>query len=326
MKQFLQFLKQFFSDIRGDESANNGEKPITNQQLINIVVDVYKKRFKEETIDDTMVFPTCFRIYLHSLDFSARQAAFNLLARSMANKFNAYNRSEMHKYKYNKPHAKHWLFQFIEFKEGALVEDVDSVKMGDVHIISTLYSQDFSKNRDNIGNEKGITVTKTTKNSTNPQQGIDINLNAFLGMDMLDGNRFRIRINENYEEITTIPRSEEEPESSDTLAYLICDKNFVAGAKIGNKYIINTNTIDVSGKDDTRTSLNIAKVNYPLPNPILQIKNENSKFLLAAFGKVRLNQKLVPQSKGGDLYWVELSDNSKMLLNDEVSIEFKRVK
>ena len=301
-------------------------KPLTNQDLANKVFEVYKKRFKEETVDQEMLFPTCFRIYLHSTDFKARKEAFAVVSRAMANKFNAFNRTEMHKYKENTPKSPIWLFQFVEFKDDTIVNEIDNIKMGEVYTISTLYSQNFSKDKDNISNESGVTMTKVPKNSKNPKNMYNINQDAFLSMEMLDGNRFTIDINRNYEDVTSVPRSEDRTQvyEMDALAYLICDKNFVSGAKTGNKYNIMTNYIYVSGKNDARTGKEYAKVNYSLPDSIVQIKHDNGKFLLAAFGKVRLNQMLVPESKGGNIQWIELSDNSKMLINDEVSIKFEK--
>jgi hypothetical protein len=310
------------------EETKNGQKPLTNQDLVDKVFEVYKSRFKEETVEQEMLFPTCFRIYLHSTDFEARKEAFAVVSRAMANKFNAFNRAEMHKYKENTPKSSIWLFQFIEFKDGTIVNDIDGVQMGEVYTISTLFSQNFSKDKDNISNEKGVTMTKVPKNSTNPKEMYNFNADAFLSMEMLDGNRYEIGINKNYEYVTSVPKSEDKTQvyDIDALAYLLCDKNFISGAKTGNKYNIMTNYIYISGKNDARTGKEYVKVNYPLSDSIVQIKHDNGKFLLAAFGKVRLNGGLVKESKGGDLYWEELGDNSKILINGEVDIEFQRAK
>jgi hypothetical protein len=147
-------------------------------------------------------------------------------------------------------------------------------------------------------------------------------------MEMLDGNRFKLDINKNYEDIASVPKSEDRTQvyDIDALAYLLCDKNFISGTKTGNKYNIMTNYIYISGKSDDRIGKEYVKVNYPLPDSIVQIKHDNGKFLLAAFGKVRLNGGLVKESKGGDLYWEELSNHSKLLINGEVDIEFQRTK
>jgi hypothetical protein len=331
MNDFFKKIKDVLSgntlEEKDSEESTGNPKPLTNQKIIDKIIEVYKQRFKEETTRQTMLFPTCFRIYLHPSDFEKRQDAFNVLSRDLANEFNAFNRAEMNKYKHNIPHAEYWLFQFVELKKGEIVDDIDTVEMGDLYTISTLYSKDFSKNKDNISNEGNVVMTKQPKNSTNPQELNNTNINAFLGMEMLDGNRYKVDIKENYEEVKVIPKSEDKTQilESDTFAYLICDKNFISDTQRGNKYNITTNYVFISGKNDTRSGVQYVNVDYPLPIDIVQIKHENGKFLLAAFGKVRLNQILVPESKGAP-DWMELSDNSRILINDEVSIEFKRIK
>jgi hypothetical protein len=313
--------------LRGKHLENGNEplipKPLTNQELENKVFEVYKKRFEDST-EFSMVYPTCFRIYLHSTDFKARQDAFPIIARDLQKYFCRYNRQNMSKYEDNKPTSPCWLFQFVEFKEGTLIGETESMQQGEVNTITTLYSERFSTEVSNIGNESGVTLTKNPKNSLQTQERNNVNLNAFLEMDMEDGNRFRIKINENYEEVTATPKSEDKTQitETDTIAYLICDKNFIARQNRGNKYNITTNYLFLSGKNDMRQGNLYAKVDYSLPNDIVQIKHENGSFFVAAFGKVRLNGGLLPKSEGIPL-WQPLANNSKMLIEDEVSIEFK---
>jgi len=325
---FRKFKEILSGEIGETEDESALPKPLTNQDLVNKVFEVYKKRFKEETVEQEMLFPTCFRIYLHSTDFQARKEAFAVVSRAMANKFNAFNRAEMQKYKENTPKSPVWLFQFIEFKDDTIVSDIDSMDPGEVYTLSTLFSRNFSKNNENIGNESGVTMTKVPKNSNDPKEMYNFNTDAFLSMEMFDGNRFMIDISRNYEDVTSVPKSEDRTQVSETdvLAYLLCDKNFVSGTKAGNKFNITANYTHISGKNDARTGKEYAKVNYSLPDSVVQIKHNNGRFVLAAFGKVRLNQMLVPESKGGNIQWVDLSDYSRMLINGEVSVEFRKQK
>jgi len=276
-----------------------------------------------------MLYPTCFRIYLHPTDFNGRKDAFNVIARNLADDFNEFNRAKLHEYQDNKPHATHWLFQFVKLSEDSAIGDADCVEMGDVYIISTLYSQDFSKgeNNVNIGEVRGVTLTKQNKRSANPQQRNNVNEKAFFDVDMLDANRYRINITEGYGRVTITPNSDAQTQTQlpegEILAHLVCDKNFISGNKAGNKYNITTSQVEISGKNDTRSGAQWIKVDSDtLPDSIVHIKYENNKFWLAVFGKVRLNGMLVKESKGGDLHWELLSDKARMMINDEVAIEF----
>lgn len=329
------FFKKYKDALGGktteaDFEDNEGKQdPLTNQELIDKVFEVYKTRFKEESTRFSMIYPTCFRIYLHHVDFKARQDAFNIISRDLQIEFCAFNRAEMSKYKHNLPISTDWLFQFIEFQDGLIVEEVTNMKMGEVNIIATLYSNDFSKNKDNISNEGNVLMTKQAKNTTNPQKLNNVNTKAFLGMDMLDGNRYRIKILENYEETTSIPISDDKVQNFEkiNIATLICDKKFVSGKKTGNKYSIMDNYVEISGINDTRIGSQYIKIDSNLlTNSFVHIKYENNRFWLAAFGKVRLNGMEVKISKGGDLHWETLIDNSRLMINDQISIEFKKNK
>jgi hypothetical protein len=326
------FLKNIINILIGKtaeaerEETDANRKSLTSQDLEDKVFEVYKKRFIEESTRFSMVYPTCFRIYLHSVDFKARQDAFPIVARDLQKYFCRYNRENMSRYEENKPNSPVWLFQFVEFKEGTMIDDTESVEMGEVYTISTLYSQKFSKEVGNIANESGVALTKNPKNSLNTQDVNNVNIDVFLGMEMEDGYRYRIKINEAYEEIKSVPKSENKTQvyESEAIAYMLCDKKFITGQYKGNKYNITTHYLFLSGRSDTRQGVQYAKVDYHLPDDIVQIKDENGAFYIAAFGKVRLNGGLLPKSEGVPS-WRPLVNNSKMLINDEVSIEFKIV-
>ena len=330
MNDFLKNIKGvlFGKTAEGErEEISGNRKPLTNQELEDKVFEVYKKRFYEESTKFSMVYPTCFRIFLHSDDFKARQDAFPIVARDLQKYFCRHNRENTSRYEEHKPNSPDWLFQFVEYKEGNRVDDTETVEMGEVYTIATLYSQKFSKEVSNIGNESGVTLTKIPKNSFNTQKLNNINLNAFLEMEMEDGNRYRIKINENYEEVKFTPKSEDKAQinESEAIAYLLCDKNFIDGQSKGKKYNITSNYLFLSGRNDTRQGVQYIKIDYNLPDDIVQIKNENGTFHIAAFGKVRLNGGLLPKSEGAPT-WQPLADNSKMLINDEVAVEFKILK
>jgi len=316
-----EFIEQFKAALTGSDY-----KKRFNQMLVDKVFADYKKRFKEESMTNTMVFPTCFRIFLHPEDFKDRESeAFRAMSREMANEFCIFNRKKMQYYKYNQTDSKFWLFQFAEFKEGLLVGDAKGVKKGELLIDSSLRSEDFSENNDNISNEKGRKLTKVTKGKKNPQEIRNVNYEAFRDIKQLRDNRFLIKINKNYEDIPDEDRSQ--IRNNEIIATLVCDKKFISGSQIFSQYKITDNFVVISGKNDERKGSVFIKIDSnSLPNDIVHIKCENNKFQLAAFGKVRLNGMLVRESKGGDVQWEPLSDISTMLIEDKVSIEFKRIK
>jgi len=336
IKKLINIL--FGKEDSGGDVVNGGNggglkvetpKPLTNQEVIDKVFEIYKSQLKADSTRRTMLYPTFFRIYLHTFDFSAVQSYFDAIAKDLASDFNEFNRGEMHNFTNNKPSAKFWQFQFIEILEKVTVEGLTNTESGNVYTVSSRYSQVVEKNTgdvNNVGNETSITMTVTPKNSVIHQKLNNINIDAILGMEILENNKFTIPIHENYEDVAIKPKEEKPqppPVHSEALAYLICDKNFISGTQRGNKYNMTTNILYISGKNDTRVGAQFAKVDHPLPDNILQIKHENGRFFLAAFSRVRLNQALVTESTGNDLKWDELSNKSKILVSDgAVSLEF----
>jgi len=219
------------------------------------------------------------------------------------------------------------VFHFIEITEETMVGDMVGLERGEIYVISSLYTRDSSNNDDYISNENNLLVTKQCKKSTIINEWHKINFDAIIGMEILENNKFKVKLNENYDDyddnddMFKINKTSQQVHN-EVIAYLICDKNFISGSLRGNKYNITTDYLYISGKNDTRTGALYAKLDHPLPNNIVHIRHENGKFFLAAFGRVRLNQALVKESAEGDVYWEELCNKSKMLINDEISIEF----
>ena len=315
------------------------EKPITPQEFEDQIFTHYEARFDEEstynkkTKTGSMAFPVSFCIYLHPTDYKNLEQGFRFRVKNIVNAFCTYNREQAARYPPHAPHSQYWTIQFVSFAKDSIVEKAgrsyEMVEVGAPLIVSDLFSRKFTK--DNIAQGSNVRATKRDKNLFSLQNvNLAINEEAFKNIENpSDKDTFIVRINRDYSELTDIPKSEDRMEAFEdqALAKLICDKEFIGlSGKNGRECLMVSHFIHISGKNDSRTGVQYAKIDYSLPNDIVQIKYENNDFLLAAFGKVRLNQMLVPESAGGNLKWVKLSDNSKMLINDEVSIEFRRTK
>ncbi len=102
---------------------------------------------------------------------------------------------------------------------------------------------------------------------------------------------------------------------------IIPDKEF-SGRKL--EYMMNNEEITVSGKEETREAANIFKIPSDWVNtPHLRIRYNSSsgKFQLASLGeKTIVNEQEVVTSTPGDLHWIELPINSRMVLNGIVGI------
>jgi hypothetical protein len=330
-------LKGEMAEEGDSEKLRNHQKTLTPQELENQIFRHYKARFgeestfNEETQTGSMVYPVSFCIYLHPADFQKLEQRFRFAVKNTVNAFCAFNRKKTISYPDHIPHSPYWTIQFVPFIANSVVEkagkNYDIVEEGIPLIISDLFSRKFTK--DNIQQGDTVVATKHTRDLFSLQKvNLAINQDAFRNIkNPTDKDTFVLEINSDYSKLTTIPKSEDRTQVSeiDTLAYLLCDKDFIGSTNTGKQYNIVTNYIYISGKNDARTGIEYAKIDYPLPPSIVQIKYDNDNFLLAAFGKVRLNGALVTESKGAP-DWVKLSDNSKILINGEVDIKFKRTK
>jgi hypothetical protein len=305
-----------------DDSNRQGvttNKYLSNRDIISSIFKLYLASFEEESTQSTMLYHTCFLVYLHSSDFQKRKDSFNILARDLAIEFNAYNRKRKQEFRFTEPHAKYWMFQFIELKEGITIEGLTKHEAGEIFVISTLYTHNSSQDNTNIGSNNNIKLTKHLKDS-NPIQLNNINYNAFLDVDMLPSNQFKININSQFKNTKEIPLCDDQTANSSGY-YLQCSHDFIDDTHKGDKYIITTNYLFISGREDKRKGYEYAKINADLPNSIVQIKQQNNTFFLAAFGKVRLNGALVQESLGNP-NWFRINNGSNFLINDIISIDF----
>ena len=49
---------------------------------------------------------------------------------------------------------------------------------------------------------------------------------------------------------------------------------------------------------------------------------DDKNFQIAAYGPTRLNDRKIEESKGGDVKWYNLSNNSGIFINNEISVRF----
>ena len=90
-------------------------------------------------------------------------------------------------------------------------------------------------------------------------------------------------------------------------------------------YYMKDDLIHISGRKDMRNSRMIFKLeNDNLMNGHVQIKKEKDEFYLCAYGKTKLNGRLLDLSVGGEVKWVKLANNSSIFMNDEIKVEFTK--
>jgi len=328
MKFNIYQIYQKFKEVIIGENSNDRSLPyLTAQELLDEIFSIFQERMQEETTSEYLLFPTCFYIYLHQLDYDKRREAFGHTVKGVVNMFNRHIRKKMLTYPDYKPHATYWRLQFLPHREGMFTEDNGkeiTAKQKEPFIISTIYSTNFSEG--NFG-EENFVATKRDLSSLKKEH-YNVNRDALLGIDQ-EGGRFTVKFDSSFANITNEIYSDNNSQSFEKRANAIL--TILGGTFLGveegkNKYFMTSNELHISGKNDDRTNMSILKIdNGRILNSHVQIKYfaVEDIFRLAAFGPVKCYEKTVPLSNGDNILWVNLYNNSNIFINEEISINFK---
>ena len=315
-----------------DEHSGSKKGLAYRQVLLDQIFSHFKKRFEEETTTISISFPVSFVIYLHPRDYKKREGNFDRVVIDAVTLFyrhiNKYLENPNEPYQ---PDAPNWLFQFVNFQGLSSIEDdrygeVAEVKEGEAVILSDIRATDFS--RDNIQAGNNVKSTFHAKDSAKQYEinneslisMIDRFSNYKLGLKYLDEDRKKGKV-------TGKPTHPTKGQSfgSEAYAVLQCHDKFIGRDKKGEKFLMYYKLIEISGKNDVRSGTYIAKVDSDkVMTSHVQIKYipENRKFQLAAFGNIKLNERTIDLSSGGDIHWTDLPNNSDIFINNEINIKF----
>lgn len=315
-------------DVRKNENATFANR----EEFLDKIFAYFKNEFKKKTTRRSILYPTSFLIYLHPQDYSEQEQDFMQTVIDAVEDFYEYIYLKLKAPDY-KPHATHWLFQFCSFT-GISVEhkeeEITEVPKGEIFIISDTFPVDFSG--ENVLGEGNVKGTLHAKNS---EKELAINPEVFFAITKLEKDKWRIDWkNEDFRrgKISNNPVSYGKSQNLEAESYaaLTCGEKFMGTAgKKGVKYFMTDKLIEISGKNDMRPGRHIAKIDSDkVIDSHIQIKYipELKKFQLAAFGDVKLNERPVERSNGGNIYWKDLFDNSDIFINNEIGIAFKTSK
>jgi len=331
IKGIIKFFEPSTADFKGRKEGGVSEKDkdLYHQELLNQILEEFKKRFKEETTTVSISYPVSFVIYFHPDDYASREGNFGRTVINAVTLFYRYINENLENPADNyQPDYPYWSFQFINSQGSSVVDNIGrtiEIKKGTVAILSDVRTNDFS---DSIQNSSTIKSTFRAKDSAKQYALNNESLIAMLnkspnqkwGLKYFDDDR-------KQEKVTGRPISNPEvtpPDPEKALAVLQCDDKFVGKNGKGDKFYMFDRTIEISNKN-AQANNHIARVDKnDLENPHIIIKYvpESKMFQLAAFGNTKLNERPVDISKGGDIHWENLRNNSDILINNEIGITF----
>lgn len=303
------------------DNLKHSVSKITNKVLLNELVTHFEQSMEELSVGRRLLYPMSFNILMHPDDYNLTKESFKYVLPEVISQFYAIIKREKDKYhdgvNYAAP-AKYWFFQFSACQYGEKDGHDEFLERGKIITTGSLTTFDFRAAQNEIQTETNIQLSVKCLNSkTNAN---NINMKALLGIDILSEGAYSFNFDENLNEDTF--KIELSSRSRDKgWAFL----RWTEGTE-AMKFSMYDMYIDISGSLETRTNRNICRINsdaVSVSHVQIRYNQTTQTFQLAAFAKTRLNSREVPLSVGGTPNWVTLPKfNSKLFLNDAVSIEF----
>lgn len=328
MHKFISSLKRKSDWVKGilDRIGIDGPQtePIdvemSNQQLLDDILDLFKTVLKKESLGSTMLFPMYFDILMHPDDYNDRKDALAVILPEFVAKFKDVINENRNSYPDVKNVSTKWVFRFSPCRvDGELMLDdgrVIRVERGKLIKSAKLFYKEVGNGNVQVDSNVRVSVKCDNSDVMNISY---LNFEALKSVDIVEEGLYMY----NYSDGSPITASGNEhiakpnPTSMATLTYTY------QGNRI--HYNMLDERISISGRKDKRNNRMVFKLdNDNLLNDHVQIKFDrtDNEFYLCAFGQTKLNQRSLDLSVGGDVKWYKLADNSSIFMNDEIKVEF----
>lgn len=284
------------------------EKKITPDEVFGFLVNKFKESVSQLSFANRVVFyheyVICFNVEDYKEFTENKKGIFGLITHETIKEFYSILDQYRQQGKTVEPSSNKWVFRFVSHPE---------YRKGDKSIIGKLLPGGIKKKEENlrvtfIPRQTGIGETFDVHD--------DILESFTFYSDGYYEVPFQMKYNKGDELTATV-----EKEIFGRLEAIIPDKEYI-GKKV--EYLIKSEEVLVSGKDEESNQLNLFKIPSEwVNNPHLKIKfkAEEKKFFVASFGeKTMLNENEMVMSDINNIVWTELPINSKMVLNGIVGI------
>lgn len=326
MSKCVDFIKGILRKTTIDpDSASDQVKPskITNKILLKELVEHFNDQMEELSVGKRLLYPMSFNILMHPDDYNTTKESLPFVLPEVVAEFYASIKHKRDAYTSNvnyAPPATYWFFQFSACQIGVQDGKEDFIQRGKIVTTGSLTTFDIQKAKQgNIRQEANVHLSVKCQNSNTNDN--NINMDALLGMEILSEGAYTFNFDKNLSEDTTniIAASDMQRKGWATLRWAAEDGN-------NNVYDMYEDYIEISNYSDPRPTRNIVKIKNDAisrTHALIKYDKATQTFVLAAYAKTRLNSREVPLSSGSSPVWVALPKfNSKIFLNDAVSIEF----
>lgn len=313
-------ILDIFKGNKEEEGLNNNQ--LTNKRLLAELTSHFKTMLDAESVGQRMLYPMSFNILMDPVDYNNRKQSLPFVLPQVVSAFYGIIDDMRDEYPDYTPPAKYWYFQFSACQLGSVQMDGSTpliVRRGHITTVATLLTFDIKKaNNTFVDSNTRVSIKLDDSNVMND---VNVNWSAIRSLDVLSDGTFT------YTFDNTLNRDTQHISDNSNMTEVngIAELSYSKGGR-NYHFVMKDNLIHLSGKNEMRKGRSFFILeSTEVKDSHVQIKYVPSekKFQLAAYGPTRLNSRKVIESSGGDVYWNDLSNNSSIFINDELSVRFK---
>ncbi|GAO41060.1 hypothetical protein [Flavihumibacter petaseus] len=294
-------------------------RELDNNAILGELLACFDKSCKKESVGSSLLFNMHFVIILHPDRYAERLASFPVIVKEAVKGF--YKKLNLYKPQYEEisPVSVQWHFRFGEgeFFNG------EKMHPDDIQVIGML-----TGGREASTPAAGNTTKVTMKSKrTNVYEKMDINLDLLQQVNFVDTGSFSVRYSADLK-LASGPAARNNRNLDQGIArisYYLADRNE------DGIYLMKDKEMVIARKDPG----NQAYSNYLLidsgfvsdPHARIRLNESTGSFQIASFSRfeTRVNEVVVPRSDPGQPQWVELANESQLLLNASVTLHFSAI-
>lgn len=307
--------------------ANNvqvKDDELSNKVLLDELVVHFKDQIDRLSVGERMLYPMSFNILLHQDDYASVKESFPFVLPEVVKEFYEVIKSKKKSYPNYTPVAKEWVFQFssCQLNDVSLADGNNVVvNKGHVTTLASLMAVDLRQKNTSVSANTRISIKLQ---DSNVMRDVNVNWDAISKIDIIGENYFRCKFDQSLNGKSVTMEAGEDTAADTGMRTLA----LLSYSKDGKNYTFQMidNQIDISGPQGAEDVSSVFRLDQTgLLAPHVQIKYvpESKKFQFAVYGPARVNGREYELSQPGLVKWYTLANNSKIFINNEVSVKFE---
>lgn len=318
----LRKLLNVFAPKAQNSLANDEE--LSNKVLLDELVGHFKDQIERLSVGERMIYPMSFNILLHHDDYASVKESFPFVLPEVVKEFYKVIKSMKKTYPNFTPVAKDWVFQFSSCQlNDVSLADGNNVVVNKGHIttLASLMAVDLRQKNTSVSTNTRISIKVQ---DSNVMRDVNVNWDAISKIDIIGENYFRCKFDPSLN-AKSVTMEQGEHTTSVPDAKVMAVLSYSKDAKNYTFQMID-NQIDISGPQgpvDITSVMRIEQTSLLAPHVQIKYVPESRKFQFAVYGTTRVNGREYDLSQPGMVKWYTLANNSKIFINNEVSVKFE---